>query len=758
MSRGAEQGRRNVDPLVLEERDEPETERFVDQTRSVAVRLASADRGKLSVSDFDDLKLGAMTPEVAAANLSYFRRCAVQELLRGIEAPARFDKLAFVSACDEFTAAALLAEIPLLPKGSVIEDWIFEHPIIIGEIFAPPAKWRPRQGLARPPAVTDHFVVRQRLLGYEMGEIEDIKSYMLGERKEHRLRFLRVNEEESFRETEEETTRANETATEQRNAISLTAQNTADASMGLDARVQTEGQYGPTQVSTDVGFQYASAKSETRQAASEFSTNVVTRSAEEVRNRTLSRIMQRSRIELEENEAHSVDNTDGTGHTIGIYRWVESVWEARTYRLSPPRLILEFLIPEPARALLPEPVPDIPASVGPPPQPLPADLFNTLTAEKAAQLAATYGAEGIKAPPLSHQTIGVPFGGTEFKDEPPEHVSAIVVKELTIPEKYIGEAVVVAVTAMDRMDLDESNIVVDVPGARPTKFLDDPQGPSNPIFISGGPNVVGRSNAGLKTLMVSAKTNFGPGATVPVAVHLEDVRGATGFIEVFCRLTDEALNQWKLDTIQALTSAYRSRLAEWEAARLARSFDAADKPPDPDLDALCRHACIGSLIGTWPPAAGLSDAEGWPKPAALVGPRSDLVVFLEQAFEWRDLQYVAYPYYWAAADRWKKLLGVDHADPHVREFLRSGAVRMVVSVRPQFTEAVLFFLDTGLPWFGGSAAIPGEPGYLAIADEIRSARDGERKGELINTFNYRLPTSLTILQASGELPAPPPPA
>ena len=78
---------------------------------------------------------------------------------------------------------------------------------------------------------------------------------------------------------EKENNRTTETATQQRNAMSAATQKAANTTIGLDARVKTEGQYGPTKVSTDVGFQYSwikiyesstssSTKSEASQTAS----------------------------------------------------------------------------------------------------------------------------------------------------------------------------------------------------------------------------------------------------------------------------------------------------------------------------------------------------------------------------------------------------------------------------------------------------------------------------------------------------------
>jgi hypothetical protein len=267
---------------------------------------------------------------------------------------------------------------------------------------------------------------------------------------------------------------------------------------------------------------------------------------------------------------------------------------------------------------------------------------------------------------------------------------------------------------------------------------------------------VGRPNPQVRTLVLEAKSNFGPESTVPVTVYAEDVRGLAGTVEVHCVRTVEALDAWKLETIEKIVGAYRTRLSEWESRKASAAFDVPPPPPATDIDALCRHACIASLLGSWPAAVpARTDADGWPVPAALAGKTGELIEFMEQAFEWSNLQYVAYPYYWADRSRWAQLLTHDEADPKARELLRSGAVRMVVPVRLDLSEAVLFFLSTGIPWFGGSAPIPGEPGYVAIADEIRASRGGDHDDEtVVGEFRYSLPTSLTILQETGVLPAP----
>jgi hypothetical protein len=678
--------------------------------------------------------------------------------VRGVKANTAVDSIR--ANRDGMTAARLLTELATtLQPTDVLSSWISSHPIALDVSPIIAGAFVPHDALVREPAISDHFVVRDHLAGYDMGEIEDIKNYLRGEVMAHNLRHLTVDETEVYTERETTTDRTSEVATQQRSDMKAQAQSVAKDSIGFDAKVKTDGQYGPTRVSTDTSFQYASSSEETRQTAVDFATDVLNRSVEEIRDRELTRTVTRARTEIEEDQNHSVDNAKANSHLIGIYRWVESVWQATTYKLPQKHLLLELLIPEPGRAIRKNGI----SKAEPPGKPdtLPNDFIPALTYELAAQYAVTYGATGVGPPPQETLVISEPFKTDEIKDKPTERVQAIAITDLQIPDGYETTDAFVSVSAMGRPDLDVNfNVVIEVPGTRPALYSEDPQNPANnlpnPQVKPNNPQSVERKD--IITVDWRIQPSVGPGQKLAVTVYTEDLRGFTGVIEVHCKRTAASWEKWQLDTGQAITAAYLSRLKDWEAKVAAQSLQPDAPLPTPDLDALCRHLCISSLLGGLPASSPSWFTNDWPAPAALAGASGRLIEFMEQAFEWSNLQYVAYPYYWADNTEWHELFLFDNADPKVREFLRAGAIRVVVPARFELTQAVLFFLKTGIPWLAGSAPIPGDPGYLAIADEIRESRTAESNspGEAVDTYTYRLPTSLTILDQSDTLPAPPP--
>ncbi|RZK87511.1 MAG: hypothetical protein EOO98_13940 [Pedobacter sp.] len=52
--------------------------------------------------------------------------------------------------------------------------------------------------------------------------------------------------------------------------------------------------------------------------------------------------------EFEENNKHGFDNTKGSSHVVGVYRWVDKVVKNQIYNYGK-RMMFEFMIPEPAK-------------------------------------------------------------------------------------------------------------------------------------------------------------------------------------------------------------------------------------------------------------------------------------------------------------------------------------------------------------------------------------------------------------------------
>ena len=98
--------------------------------------------------------------------------------------------------------------------------------------------------------------------------------------------------------------------------------------------------------------------------------------------------------------------------------------------------------------------------------------------------------------------------------------------------------------------------------------------------------------------------------------------------------------------------------------------------------------------------------------------------FFEQAFEWENISYLFYPYFWGRANQWVSRINTYDEDPLFTQFLQAGAARVVVPVHPGYNDAVMYFLENGgAIWNGGEPPRLNDPMFISLADELREQTD-----------------------------------
>jgi hypothetical protein len=136
----------------------------------------------------------------------------------------------------------------------------------------------------------------------------------------------------------------------------------------------------------------------------------------------------------------------------------------------------------------------------------------------------------------------------------------------------------------------------------------------------------------------------------------------------------------------------------------------------------------------------------------VVAVERDGIGFFEQAFEWANMTWAHYPYYWADAGEWAENIRRTANDAQWAAFLTAGATRINVPVRPGFEWAIGLYLNFGIVWSGGQVPTVGEPSYLGIAEEMaESLGTGAVAPERTPLEPVRLPTQLIWLQPTGDL-------
>jgi hypothetical protein len=237
-------------------------------------------------------------------------------------------------------------------------------------------------------------------------------------------------------------------------------------------------------------------------------------------------------------------------------------------------------------------------------------------------------------------------------------------------------------------------------------------------------------------------------------------------VGLVCQRTDSALAAWQLQTHAAITAGYQRQLATYEdrltryvASVRAQLAAAGSFAHDPSVtrDEL-KRAFIGLLLGEHPAAwlttpvpAPMPPTPTLPDPVAVKG-WGAMVAFFERAFEWENLMFTCYPYYWGRPQRWEEMVLTQDLDPQFEEFLKAGAVRVVVPARPGFEAALAHYQETGDVWMGEEIPDMYGDNYLSIIAEIKAANFAPGDEVCLEQWEVTLPTTLVLLKADATLP------
>jgi hypothetical protein len=96
---------------------------------------------------------------------------------------------------------------------------------------------------------------------------------------------------------------------------------------------------------------------------------------------------------------------------------------------------------------------------------------------------------------------------------------------------------------------------------------------------------------------------------------------------------------------------------------------------------------------------------------------SVLIKLMHEAIEWDAMLVTLLPFFWERIDD-NATVFVEHPDPLHREFLRAGAARVVLPIRPGYEEDVLSLFDLGLV-----STITETHRFKAIVDQVTAANE-----------------------------------
>jgi hypothetical protein len=622
----------------------------------------------------------------------------------------------------------------------------------------------------QPSGIAQLLVLKQHLLRYERTDIAHVENVMIGEKRSRTYRTLDRNEEVLTLDSQTTEERQTELQTAERFMMNRETAKTVKLDEKFGFGLSVSGKYGPmvefsTNAKADINI------------VEEESTKSATNYAKDVTARTLAKVVQSVREqrvttllkEVEETNLHQMKNSTGE-HVNGMYQFLDKVYQSQVFDYGL-RQMFDFMIPEPASWIWHLENSSQTNSKQPDRPPRLEDFAPSAASIHASnyqELAAKFGATGITPPPPQYLSASATLKHGEDNADENGQPRSIMAAEVAIPRGYLPYSAIVVPMAVTDNPANPLRLVVTV-------------GKTRLVWEPGDGEFLKRSNDPYCIAHTQQEIALYPNNwahpeqdKIPIEVLAYESALYSVNVDTIFQRTPEELDAWRLKVWEALAAAARDSLTKYEqkieelnAAAEAKAYEqqAVGTSPSQNLKIITtelKKQCIASMtrqnfegFGAMLPVGADQSA---PAPvfdfdkAVFQG---SYIRFFEQAFEWDQMQFAFYPYFWAAPPTRAARFLRQEVDPVFLDFLQAGSGRVVVPVRPGFEVAVTHFLETGEIWNGA-----GDPPditsslYLPIITELKD-RANSPKGEIPvgEPWETRMPTPLVVLRREPALPA-----
>jgi hypothetical protein len=571
-------------------------------------------------------------------------------------------------------------------------------------------------GEARVLGIADLMVVEQELLRYELGEIAHIENVLKSEVKERTFRTATTTEQSTLTETEVTDEKTKDLSSAERFELQTESEKVINEDTSTEAGVTVNASYGPS-VDVTANFNYTnnSSRQESNRASANFARDTTTRATSKIQKRTLERRFFKTVSEIEETNKHGFDNKLGEENISGVYRFVDKIYHAQIVNYGK-RLMLEFVVPEPAAflryAMTRQPTEGVTQVKPEQPGYCKNNNFVALqpqdiTPDNYLYWTSKYLAEDISTPPQQNIILSIPL---------------------------TSETQIQTATAT-------KSISVDVPdGYKPLKARSLRQfasgvDPGTPDFLK-----VFIGDITVETTEVDGVNHyFGSGNWEKIGITLltADAISYMVTINIFCVLTLEKFQEWQINTYNSIINAYNDQKSRYEnameAARIRAGYSQIGGT-NPFMNRECektelKKGCISLLTAqnfeTFDAMRRNVAPHGYPEIAyADAKAEGRYIQFFENAFEWKNMTYVFYSYFWGKKEDWVTISQIVDDDPLYTKFLQAGAARVQVPIRPGFEISMGHYLQLGTIWQGEGTIVNTEDGitdplYLSVLDELK---------------------------------------
>lgn len=588
------------------------------------------------------------------------------------------------------------------------------------------------------------YVVEEELLHYELAEISDIENVMLGEEKSRTFTSSTETEQYEETETQESTEVVQDNQVNESYALSSEVSKTIDTSFNTAASVAVSASYGVVSVGANASFGFSSNTSLTESSAQSLSKDIVSQTVETVASQTREFRSYRVTKKVMNESMHGFNNVGGDGHVRGIYRWLDKVSQIKLYDYGE-REFYQFSIPEPSAIyqhyleeyyrVTDEYLPEFPDFTS-----ADIDLYNYL------DLCSEYRVEDVPQPPREVQTVGMAMnlpsiGEGDSQDNSTRHVFRNAINsELVVPDgcmvtKVWIDAVTVGAGKIGNDEQRELHVVVGTYRWNKTNLDGDQDGFDTSFDYSA---------------------NFTQ--HIPIAVSTYGLDGATINVTARFERTSDALDEWRASVYQAIVQSYeRLKLAYDQAEAAAESNsethrlrDMTSDEKDKVMIGELKRSCIDLLTrGDYMDYTSMNqsgDAAPFMRYNQAIK-YGKYVSYFENCFEWDQMTYRFFPYFWSRESKWSEKLTTTDSDSLFSTFLSSGAAQIIVPVRPGYEKSVRSYVDSGSVIESLDIPIMDLEDYYALEETYQRPYEDIK---LVDEWEVKYPTDLVYVQDAEE--------
>lgn len=587
--------------------------------------------------------------------------------------------------------------------------------------------------LKYPIQVADLRVIEQQTVGYVPAEIAHINNTQRGEKNTRVTRRLKKVETLESLISESEVTRETDVQSTEKFNIENDAYNVQQEENSMNVNASVSGSYGPVSATVSGGYSSTVLQESGNSTSQSYAKEILTRITDRVSNRVRSERSVKTIEEFEEIVTHEIDNSTQETKSY-VYRWLNKLVRG-TLKNYGKRMMFLVDVAHPAhfylsRAVKEKPQLNIPTD--PRQYKLNNVLFNPQMIDPSNYLAwgRQYNVK-LEPPPEQNMIVSETFSATSG--------SVATGKLLPIKKGYKCTHATVSNTYGSGF-----------PGGHQIRVM---------IGNSGLAHYLSDDDFYIPATM------WLNGETENLAISI--MQGVIGYIlnvEVHCSVTSAAMDEWKTKCYYDILDGYDKLKQEADAKINGFDINAPGLSPGQKMNLIkteIKKEAIRKLFRCnpfWVNDNYEVGKEYYPNCCA-DGTNAERVRFIESVFDWNNMTYELFPYFYDNKTQWNKLLDLTDDDPHFESFMRASFASVKIPVfRDNLKEiaACNFLVNNSI---GNYETIP--EGLEDLLNELATepvsfftydleGNEVDPEVSVVDLGVFPIPTSLVILECTNQ--------